>query len=133
MKAIDSIRENGLQSYSNDSVKNLFSAAAIEKDTEEVKMIRNTILNTKAENVCKTLMALASRKEKCSVIENVKIPTLILVGAEDKVTPLAAATKMHHLISNSTLHIVADAGHVSNLENPNDFNNHVKSFLNALR
>ena len=96
---------------------------------DKVDFIKNMILKTPPDNICKTLMALANRKEKCSILENINIPALILVGEEDKVTPLAAASKMHELIKESTLHTIKNAGHLSNLENPEAFNTHIKDFL----
>jgi 3-oxoadipate enol-lactonase len=129
MKAIELIRNNGLEQYASDSIKNLFAPASLENQKGNVAFIKNTILKTPPDTICKTLMALANRKEKCSLLERVKVPVLILVGEEDKVTPLAAATKMHELIGGSILHAVKEAGHLSNLENHREFNAHLKDFL----
>jgi 3-oxoadipate enol-lactonase len=118
MKAIELIQNNGLEQYANDSVKNLFAPLSLENHKDNVEFIK-----------CKTLMALANRKEKCSVLEKINVPVLILVGEEDKVTPLAAAKKIHELIKESTLHTITHAGHLSNLENPEEFNSHIKNFL----
>ncbi len=129
MKAIELIQNNGLEQYASDSVKNLFAPSSLENQKEKVDSIKNTILKTPPDNICKTLMALANRKEKCSTLEKIKVPVLILVGEADKVTPPAAATKMHDLIKESTLYSIKNAGHLSNLENPKEFNGHLKNFL----
>jgi len=129
IKAIELIRNNGLEQYASDSVKNLFAPASLENQKDKVDFIKTTILKTAPDNICKTLLALANRKEKCSILEKIKIPVLILVGEEDKVTPIAAATKMHESIKESTLHSIKNAGHLSNLENPEEFNSHLKDFL----
>jgi 3-oxoadipate enol-lactonase len=78
------------------------------------------------------LMALANRNAKCSILHTIKVPTLILVGAEDKVTPLTAASKMHELIQGSLKYVIPQAGHLSNLENPDEFNDQLRQFLNKL-
>jgi len=132
MKAIELIRNDGLEQYTSDSVKNLFAPSSLENQKDKVDFIRNTILKTPPDNICKTLMALANRKEKCSVLEKIKMPVLILVGEEDKVTPLTAAKKMNNLIKGATLHIIKKAGHLSNLENPEEFNGHLKTFLKSI-
>ncbi|HEY5823927.1 MAG TPA: alpha/beta fold hydrolase [Cyclobacteriaceae bacterium] len=129
MKTIELIRNNGLDQYASDSVKNLFAPSSLENQKDKVDFIKNTILKTVPDNICKALMALANRKEKCSILEKIKVPVLILVGEEDKVTPIAAATKMHELIKGSTLHSIKKAGHLSNLENPEEFNTYLKEFL----
>jgi len=132
MKAIELIKNDGLEHYASDSVKNLFAPFSLENQKDKVDFIKNTILKTPPDNICKTLMALANRKEKCSTLEKIKVPVLIMVGEEDKVTPLAAATKMHELIEESALHSIKNAGHLSNLENPEEFNTHLKNFLQVL-
>ena len=57
------------------------------------------------------------------------MPVLILVGKEDKITPLAAAKLMHENIPGSALSVIEHAGHVSNLENPTEFNLQLENFL----
>jgi len=78
------------------------------------------------------LTALASRAETCSSLEAIRIPTLIICGREDAVTPLTQSEFMQEHIKGSTLKIINNAGHVSNLEHPDEFNKHLLDFLNQL-
>ena len=128
-KTIAFIQKNGLEVYAEESLKNLFAPASFQSKKEEVLFIQNAILKTRPESICFTLQALADRKETCSMLEQIKVPVLILVGQEDKITSPEVAEKMHSLISNSELQIIENAGHLSNLENPERFNEHVKLFL----
>jgi pimeloyl-ACP methyl ester carboxylesterase len=52
-----------------------------------------------------------------------------MVGNEDKITPPAAARFMHEKIEGSFLKIIDHAGHLSNLENPGEFNVQLKKFV----
>jgi pimeloyl-ACP methyl ester carboxylesterase len=52
-----------------------------------------------------------------------------MVGKEDKITPPAAAQFMHEKIKDSFLNIIEHAGHLSNMENPVEFNEHLKKFV----
>ncbi|MEQ1584346.1 MAG: alpha/beta hydrolase [Cyclobacteriaceae bacterium] len=128
-KTIAFIQKNGLEVYTEESLKNLFAPGSLQSKKEEVQFIRNTILKTRPESICLTLQALADRAETCSALEQIKVPVLILVGKEDKITSPEMAEKMHRLINNSELQIIENAGHLSNLENPEQFNEHIKSFL----
>lgn len=128
-KTIAFIQKNGLSVYAEESLKNLFAPASFQTRKEEVTFIHNTILKTPAENICRTLQALANRQETCSSLININVPVSIVVGSEDKITPPAVALKMQELINGSELHIIDGAGHLSNLENPEQFNTHLKSFL----
>jgi 3-oxoadipate enol-lactonase len=128
-KTIAFIKKNGLGIYSEESLKNLFAPASFQAKKEEVQFIHQAILTTHAETICLTLQALANRKETCSSLADIKVPVCIVVGSEDKITPPSSALKMNELINNSELIVIEGAGHLSNLENPEQFNEHLKSFL----
>jgi 3-oxoadipate enol-lactonase len=129
MKAIESIRKSGIEKYADESIKNLFAPESFTTREEEIAVVRKMIVKTAKESLCKTLLALSVRKETCSKLAEIKVPVLIMVGKEDKITPLAAAQLMHEKIKNSFLNIIEHAGHLSNLENPGDFNEHLKKFV----
>jgi pimeloyl-ACP methyl ester carboxylesterase len=82
--------------------------------------------------VIATLKALAEREESCSVLGEINIPTLILCGAEDKITPIAQAEFLKQNISSSSLEIIEGAAHLTNLEQPRIFNSHLEKFLNRI-
>jgi 3-oxoadipate enol-lactonase len=128
-KTIDFIKRNGLTVYAQESLKNLFAPASLERKMDEVLFIEETILKSKPESICLTLQALADRKETCTSLSKLNVPVAILVGLEDKVTPPEIAEKMHQSITGSTFHIIEEAGHLSNLENPEMFNEQILKFL----
>jgi len=65
-----------------------------------------------------------------SFLSRIIAPTLILVGSEDAITPVADSELMHREIGGSRLKIIEGAGHVSNLERPEEFNAALVKFLN---
>lgn len=62
----------------------------------------------------------------------IKIPTLIICGAEDKMTPPKLSEFLRAGIANSTLHVLDHAGHMVMLEQPDEVANLLKHFLDAL-
>lgn len=129
MKTIAFIEKNGLEVYAEESLKNLFASTSFQSHAQEVKFIHQSILNTPAEVVCKTLQALADRKESCNALPKIKIPVCVIVGNGDKITPPAVAQKMADAIAAVNLVIVEDSGHLTNLENPDSFNQALTSLL----
>jgi len=75
---------------------------------------------------------MAGRTDTTEALSKISVPTLILVGEHDTVTPQTAAKIMHDSIPNSKLHVIGNAAHMSNLENPNMFNEHLTKFLVGL-
>lgn len=131
-KSIESIKLNGLEQYADESLKKLFSPISLSKKTEEIALVREMIIKTSTESVCKTLLALAKRKETCSRLHEITVPVLILVGNEDEITAPNLAIAMHEKIKSSTIHIIENAGHLSNMENPEQFNNYLVKFLTQI-
>lgn len=62
----------------------------------------------------------------------VRVPTLVLCGAEDKVTPPALSQDLASRIPGARLELTPGAGHLSNLERPATFNARVDEFLAEL-
>jgi len=127
--AIIRIKEKGVEQYANEIIKNLFAPESFTKKENVIDTVKEMIINTPKLSLCNTLHALAERKETCSGLKEINIPTLIMVGNEDKITPIAVAQQMHEKILNSKLEILQQAGHLSNLENPTAFNTHLLKFL----
>ncbi len=66
------------------------------------------------------------------VLEKVRLPTLILWGAEDRVVPVAFAETLHRAIAGSVLQILPGAGHACYLDQPDPFHRLLVEFLDGL-
>jgi 3-oxoadipate enol-lactonase len=133
IKTIDSIRQNGVEKYAEESIRNLFAATSLITKVKEVAEIKTMIMKTSVQSLSNTLYALSVRRETCNILSDIKVPVLILVGSEDNITPPAAAAFMHEKTKGSTLKIIDKAGHLSNIENPEEFNLLIKEFLANLQ
>jgi len=127
--AIIRIKEKGVELYADEIIKNLVAPESFTKKKNIVATVREMIISTTKHSLYNTLHALADRKETCSRLQEINIPVLIMVGKEDKITPIAAGQLMHEKLLNSMLKIIQHAGHLSNLENPTAFNTHLVKFL----
>jgi 3-oxoadipate enol-lactonase len=72
---------------------------------------------------------LADQREGAAAI---RVPTLVLCGAEDRVTPPALSTALTKLIPAAQYDAVERAGHLSNLERPDAFNTLVRAFIRGV-
>jgi 3-oxoadipate enol-lactonase len=69
---------------------------------------------------------LAEQRER---VEAIDVPTLVVVGSEDRITPPELSANLARLIGGSALEIIPGAGHLANIEKPLDFNRAVAAFL----
>lgn len=73
---------------------------------------------------------LADQRERA---QDIKVPTLVLVGSEDLVTPIDLSSELVDLIPDARMQVIAGAGHLTNLEKPAEFNTVVGQFIGDLR
>lgn len=64
--------------------------------------------------------------------ESIEVPTLILVGDQDFITPVDLSNELVDLIPNARMQVIAGAGHLTNLEKPGEFNRIVEDFIEGL-
>lgn len=126
---IDQITQEGPASFNEEFIKSVFCKESFDTKKELVKNLHNVVFANSQHIIAMGLVALAGRSETCSRLDEITIPTLIICGREDEVTPLEQSESMHTAIKDSTLHVIDNAGHVSNLEQPDEFNEHILDFL----
>lgn len=78
------------------------------------------------------LEAMKNRPDSTASLAQIDVPTLVLVGEDDTLTPPELSRSLHERIGGARLVVLPDAGHLSNLEAPNAFNGAVAEFVAAL-
>ena len=131
-KTIEQINHKGADEFNEKFIKSVFHPDSFTNKTEIVESLRSTVLANSYKIITAGLWALAERSETCSILNTITIPTLIICGIEDEVTPLEQSEFMHKHIKGSILKIIDKAGHVSNLEHQEEFNKYILDFLNSL-
>jgi len=132
MISIENIEKYGVEYYANESIKNLFAPESFVTNKEKIALVKAMIMETSVQSLSSTLIALSKRKETCGGLANIRIPVLIVVGKEDKITPPDAALLMQKMIKSSTLNIIEHAGHLSNIENSYEFNGQLRKFISSV-
>jgi pimeloyl-ACP methyl ester carboxylesterase len=91
--------------------------------------VKSIIEGNSDEGICGSLLALATRTDNLGAFKNFELPVLVMVGEHDVLTPVEASIKITEDFKNSVMHVIKGSGHLSNLENPVEFNNLLNSFL----
>jgi pimeloyl-ACP methyl ester carboxylesterase len=129
-KTIEDIKEYGVTNFNQGFIKKVFHEDSLTNKPELVEQLRSVVFSNSQHIITQGLTALAERSETCSFLDEITIPTLIICGREDVVTPLDESKFMNKQIKGSVLHVINNAGHVSNLEQPIKFNKLLRDFLN---
>jgi pimeloyl-ACP methyl ester carboxylesterase len=62
--------------------------------------------------------AVAARKDLRPGLHSIAVPTAVIVGAEDLMTPIELSQEIHGLTPGSTLHVIPGCGHLPPIEKP---------------
>jgi fermentation-respiration switch protein FrsA (DUF1100 family) len=89
------------------------------------------LLTCRPETILRDVAA-ARAMDLQEIAQNLRVPTLILCGDRDKVTPLALSDRLNDLIPDARLLIVKGAGHMLPLEAPGRVNQELLNFVNSV-
>lgn len=128
-KRAERVLAEGAAPMAADMVEKLFASEAPETLKREWQSI---IAGTSPESIAAALHAMAARPDSIPTLQTINRPTLILVGEEDTITPLAMAETMQAGIAAARLEIIPGAGHMPPVEQPQRFTAHLLQFLDEL-
>lgn len=67
--------------------------------------------------------------DRSAEIDRISVPTLLLYGEHDRLTPPTVGKALHERIAGSEFTVIEGAGHLSNIERPEAFNAALLAFL----
>lgn len=113
-------------------IPKLLSPATIRSKPDTVRKVRAMIEENEISGIAGDLMAMAERPDSVPLLSSISCPTHVVVGELDLATPPSDAKLMADRIPDARLTIIPRAAHLANLENPDDFNVTVASFVRNL-
>lgn len=99
--------------------------------SELVQQTRAMMERASDDGIVAALQAMRERPDSTADLARITVPTLVVVGAEDVLTPPEVAQQMSDGIAGSRLVVIPDAGHLSPLENPEAFNHALAGFVGS--
>jgi 3-oxoadipate enol-lactonase len=118
----------GMEPHVEPTIARWFTPTFVETRPDVIKSVREMIRRTSPRGYigcCHAIRAL----DLTDRLGAITLPTLIIVGAQDVGTPVAASQAIHERIKGSELVILDSASHLSNLEQPEAFTRALETFL----
>jgi pimeloyl-ACP methyl ester carboxylesterase len=125
-------REKGSQAVADAMIAGMVGKSTREKNPDVVEAVHSMLASAPEAGVIGALEAMMERPDSTPSLATIDVPTLIVVGDEDVLTPVSEAQAMQAAIPGSRMEVIAHAGHVSNVERPATFNHVLSEFLSAL-
>ena len=129
---IDVARSRGSEAVADGQIVGMIGKSTREKQPALIDDVHRMLASAPVDGISGALEAMIGRVDSTATLATIDVPTLVVVGAEDVLTPVSEAEILHEAIRGSRLEVIEQAGHVSNLERPAAFNHVLSEFLAAL-
>jgi pimeloyl-ACP methyl ester carboxylesterase len=131
-KMIELVREAGSAAVAEQMLPKMLSEETCRGMPNVSQALRKIMESCPPLTIEHALLALRDRKDQTENLPSIPVPTLILVGEHDAITPPAMSQRMHELIPRSKLATIPCAGHMSPMENPEEVNRQISEFVGSL-
>ena len=125
---IHTAEARGMEPLVEPTLSRWFTTPFREQHPEVIEPVRTMIRTTPVAGYAGCCHAIAALN-LTERLQTITLPTLIVVGEDDPGTPVAASRTIHDQIKGSELVILKSAAHLSNLEQPQAFNEALTTFL----
>ena len=123
--------EHGIEAVADAMLPRLLGATTQRERPDVVLQVRSMILDNQPDGVERAILRLRDRPDATPGLATVTVPTLVIVGDEDELTPLAEAQRLATAIADARLERIPSAGHLACLEQPQAFNRALWNFLDS--
>lgn len=108
---------------------NVFASETYTSRTEVVETFKQIVSKQSGKVIAAAMQAIASRPDSVDTLATIHCPLTFITGREDKLTPPPLAESMQRHVPGSLLHLIPEAGHLSNMEQPEVFNRYLLEHL----
>jgi pimeloyl-ACP methyl ester carboxylesterase len=126
------VQERGAEALASTLVAAQLGKTTRSKQAGAVDTVYRLLASAPVGGVVGALEAMIARPDSTPTLATIDVPTLIVVGDEDAVTPVSDSRAMQAAIAGSQLQIVERAGHLTPFERPAAFNHVVSEFLSRV-
>ncbi|MEU4744589.1 alpha/beta fold hydrolase [Actinosynnema sp. NPDC023658] len=122
----------GMGPYADEVLDKMISPHNVRALPDVADHVLRMMRGTAPEGAAAALRGRAERPDYLDSLARTAVPALVVVGEEDEYTPVAVAQRMHSTIPGAALVVIPGAGHLPNLERPEEFTDAVERFLATL-
>jgi len=125
------IQNSGVEVLVDAMLPRLLTQKTIQSAPQTVARVTDMIKSTPPSGAVGALLGMRDRADSTDVLRGLGCPLLCICGAEDVVTPPSVAEEMASTAPNGRVHIIPEAGHLANIEQPDAFNSALMEFLSG--
>ena len=123
------VDREGPSGVARDMMPKLLGQTTRESDQTVESTVRRLIKQQSPDGIRRAIQRMMDRVDATDVVTGLRVPTLVIVGEEDTLTPVEESRRLTAAVPSAQLEIIPHAGHLPNLEQPARFNAALTAFL----
>lgn len=128
-KTAEAAMKQGPHAVAGPMLMKLLSPVTAETKPELVKSVERMMLSASPEGIASAALGMAERGDSTGMLPTIAVPTLVIVGEDDSITPPDTAKAMAEAIPGAEWRTVAGGGHLANFEQPEAVNRILQEWL----
>lgn len=132
LKMADQVSEWGSARVAEMLGPKLLARRSFEAKPAVVAEVRRVVAATPPAAIACAQRGMASRPDMTGLLPSIRVPTLVLVGQEDAISPPAEMRAIAEAIPNARFVEIPDAGHMTTMENPQAVNGALRPFVEEI-
>jgi 3-oxoadipate enol-lactonase len=132
LKSADAVLEVGTEPFLETMIPKLMGRTTVSSRPDLVAGARALMRKMSAEDISLVLRGMAERPDSIADLKTINVPTMIVIGEEDVLTPLSDGELMRQNIASSQLNVIPKEGHYSPWEQPKAVGEILGQFVDSL-
>lgn len=128
-RMIETVRDRGPVAVADEMMPKLLGETSHRERPAVVSTVRAMIEGNSRDAIGGAVEAMLNRPDSRPLLPTIAVPTLVVCGEEDQLTPPADSEALRDGIAGSRLVVIPKAGHLSSLEAPEEFSLALNAFL----
>jgi 3-oxoadipate enol-lactonase len=133
LQAADDVEKRGSIAFIESMIPKLLGDSTRTSRPDLVERARKMMLQMRVAGIAAVQRGMAARPDSVPDLKTINVPTLVMVGAEDTLTPLTEAELLHRQIAGSQLEVIPRAGHYAVFEQHEAAGKAIRGFLDGLK
>jgi len=133
LKSAERAELDGSKAIARDMVPLLLGRSTLENRPSVVERVHAMIRANSPQGIAGAQRGMAERRDSTYLLAGIDFPVLIVVGSEDTLTPVAEGESLRNGIPGARKCVIAGAGHLANLEQPDEFNTTLREFIGPIK
>ncbi len=129
---VERIGRGDFDGYIDETLGKVLAEQTRASQPDVVRAVKHIAFGSPSESAVGALLGMAARPDSTPLLSTISVPTALIFGEHDAVTSIDEGKKMAGMIPGAELTIIEEAGHLSNLENPDAFNRAVLALLDRV-